>query len=339
MLASKGKRDRRDVQRILANKEFYVEQIHQMLVNEQFEPTLYIEDTIFDGSQNKTRNIQKPKFYPDQIVHWCIYLAFRDHLYKSMYAFSCGSIPGRGVHYGKRYIQKWVVNDRKNTKYYLKMDVRKFYPSIQPWRLMQKLERKIKDRRFLGLLWKILSMCAGLPIGILLSQILANFFMNDMDFYIKQELGAVHYMRYADDMVVFGRSKKKLHQMRQKIESYLARNGLTMKGNWCVNRFDKEPLDFMGFRFYRDHTTIRRSIMLRISRKVRKVARKGDRATFRDACSVLSRMGWIKCTNSYGFFIKWVKPYISIGRMKNIVRRAQREALQKRKYRLAPGMG
>ena len=337
--ASRGKKKRRDVQKILPNEDFYVDRIHRMLVSESYIPTPYIKETICDGSQNKVRNILKPRFYPDQIVHWCLYLAFREPFYRGMYVFSCGSIPDRGVHYGKKYVQKWVRDDRKNTKYYLKMDIKKFYPSVKPWRLMQKLERKIKDQKFLRLMRKILFMSDGLPIGILLSQILANFFMNEVDYYIKQELGAKYYIRYADDMVIFDCNKKRLHHMRRKIQERLAVEGLTLKENWCVSRFDKEPLDFMGFRFYRDHITLRRAIMLRISRKVRKVSRKGNRATAHDAFSIISRWGWIKHTDSYGFFVKWIKPYISIVRMKNIARRAQSEEVQKRKYGYAAGVG
>lgn len=337
--ASRGKRRRREVQKVLANMDEYAGKIRRMLVNETFKPSPYSRETIRDGSRNKERDILKPRFYPDQIIHWCIYLAIREPFYRGMYVFSCGSIPERGVHYGKRYVKKWITQDKKNTKYYLKMDIRKFYPSVKPWRLLEKLKRKIKDQKLLRLLALILSMSDGLPIGILLSMILANFFMNEVDFYIKQELGAIHYIRYADDMVIFDCNKKRLHRMRRKVEERLAMEGLVLKGNWCVSRFDKEPLDFMGFRFYRDHITLRKSIMLRISRKVRKVWKKGNAVTFKDACSVLSRLGWVKHTNSYGFFIKWIRPYISIVRMKNIVRRMQLETLCKRKYRQAVGMG
>lgn len=139
-----------------------------------------------------------------------------------MYEFSCGSVPCRGVHYGKRFIKQWVMQDRKNTKYYLKMDVRKFYPSVKPDRVMEKLRRVFKDYRLLNLIGLILSKADGLPIGMLLSQVFANFFMTDVDHYIKQELKAVHYVRYMDDMVVFGRNKKELHKMRVAIAAKLA---------------------------------------------------------------------------------------------------------------------
>lgn len=339
MRASKGKRRRRDVQKVLANKDKYAKYLHEILSEERFIPTDYDRETVEDGSQHKRREIFKPRFFPDQVVHWCIYLAIKEWIYKGMYVFSCGSVPGRGVHYGKKYIKKWITEDRKNTKYYLKMDVRKFYPSIKAERLMPKIERKIKDQKLLSLINSILQKADGLPIGMLLSQVFANFFMNDVDGYIKQTLGAIHYLRYMDDMVIFGRNKKELHRMRAAISAKLEESGLHMKDNWQVCKLDAEPLDFMGFRFYRDRITLRRSIMLRITRKIRKVDKKGSGANHGDASAVISYMGWIKHTNSHNLFEARIRPYLHIGRMKSIVRRAQREKLQERKHSKAGGMG
>ena len=339
-LASKGKRRRRDVRHVLQNKESFARRLQAMLKEERFVPSDYQTERVIEGSCNKQRDIFKPRFYPDQVVHWCIYLAIRDWIYSGFYEFSCGSIPGRGVHYGKKYVERWIRENHKNTKYYLKMDVTKFYPSIKSDRLMHKLRRRIKDERLLRLIDAILRKSDGLPIGMLLSQVFANFFITDIDHAIKQEFGAIHYLRYMDDMVVFGRSKKQLHQIRRQIESRLADNGLRLKGNWQVNRFDAEPLDFMGFRFYRDHTTLRRSIMLRITRRVKKVYRKGRAATPQDASAVISYLGWIKHSDSYGLFKARIKPYLRLGTMKNIIRRNQENGqIQEQQHRQTARMG
>jgi len=332
-LASKGKRRRRDVRHVLQNKEKFARRLQKILIEERFEPSEYKTEIVFDGSHHKQRAIFKPKFFPDQVVHWCIYLAIREWIYAGMYEFSCGSIPGRGVHYGKKYVERWIREDHKNTRYYLKMDVTKFYPSIKPALLMAKIEKRFKDPRLLRLIGTILYKCDGLPIGMLLSQVFANFFASDIDHYIKQQLKATHYIRYMDDMVIFGRSKRDLHKLRVRISDKLEENGLRMKANWQVCRLDLEPLDFMGFRFYRDHTTLRRSIMLRITRRVRKVHRKGRRISYKDACAIISYLGWIKHSDSYRLFNKWIKPYLHLGRMKNIVRSEQREKLRIQQHR------
>lgn len=332
MSASKGKRGRPDVQKVIANIDEYVDALHETLSSETFAPSKYDRATIRDGVHGKEREIFKPRFWPDQVVHWCIYIAIRSTLYKGMYGISCGSIPGRGIHYGKRFVERWVRRDRKGTKYYLKTDVRHYYPSINTDALMVKLRRKFKDEQLLRLIQNILDMGDGLPIGVLLSQVFANFYLSDVDFFIKQELGVAHYIRYMDDMVIFGGNKKELHRIRRKVDEAFKKNGLTMKSNWQVCRFDAEPLDFMGFKFYRDHTTIRKSIMFRITRRVRKVDAKGWSATNRDACAVISYMGWIKHSDSHGLYEKWIKPFLHVNRLKAIIRRHQREELQQREH-------
>lgn len=326
MKASRGKRKRKDVKKVLNDIPKYVNEIQNMLVNETYIPAKYRIDTICEGVNKKERKIFKPNFYPDQIIHWAIYLQVSPILYKGVYKYTIGSIPNRGVHYGKKYVNKWIRKDYKNTKYYLKIDVKKFYPSVKISILEEKLNRKIKDKKTLKLINLILSLCDELPIGMLLSQLFAIFYLQDLDYYIKQDLKLMYYIRYMDDMVVFGRNKKELHKIRVKIAEFLANEKLKLKENWKVCRFDTEGLDFMGFRFFRDKTILRKSIMFRITRKVKKVFKK-QTTTAKDASSIISYLGWIKHTNNYGLFIKWIKPYLKIQRLKNIIKINQKERI------------
>lgn len=132
---------------------------------------------------------------------------------------------------------------------------------------------------------------------------------------------AVHYMRYIDDMVIFGSNKKVLHQTRQAISDYLENElGLSLKDNWQIFRFsygnDKgRDLDFMGFRFFRNRTILRKTIMYKATRKARKLSRK-ERPTIHDARQMLSYLGWIDCTDTYKMYRKWIKPYISFKQLK-----------------------
>ena len=89
-------------------------------------------------------------------------------------------------------------------------------------------------------------------------------------------------MRYMDDMVIFGSNKKVLHRTRQAISDYLENElGLSLKDNWQVFRFSYEndkgrDLDFMGFRFFRNRTILRKTIMYKATRKARKLSRKRE---------------------------------------------------------------
>lgn len=169
----------------------------------------------------------------------------------------------------------------------------------------------------------------GLPLGFYTSQWLSNFMLQPLDHFIKEQLKAVHYIRYMDDMVVFGKNKKELHRMQQEIERFLREKfNLQMKGNWQVFRFDYtekktgkrkgRPLDFMGFQFYHDKTILRESIMLSCTRKVNRVAKK-EKITWYDATAILSYMGYLSNTDTYDMYLQRVKPYVNVKKLKKIV--------------------
>lgn len=333
--AANRKRNRHDVRKVLSDEERYVDLLHEMLIKETYVFSNYTTGTVREGAAQKERKIFKPRFYPDQILHWAMMLQLSPVLKNGMYEITCGSIPGRGVHYGKRFVRKWIKTDRKNTKYYLKMDVSKFYPSVDLELLMQKIKRKIKDEKVLRMVDRILAKGSGLPIGILVSQWLANFYLQDLDHYIKQELKGTYYVRYMDDMVVFGRSKHQLHHTRKAITDYLNTEKLILKKNWQVCRLDKEALDFMGFRFFRCKTILRKSIMLRITRKARAIKKK-PKVSSRDAAGIISYLGWVKHSDSHILFEKRIRPYINIRMLKGIIRKESRCRNEKANQQFSP---
>lgn len=174
--ASKGKKQRKSVIKILENMNFYVDEIYSMLMNKTYKPSPYVKMLIHDGVRKKERIIYKPQFYPDQIVHWCLMQQIQTIIEKGLYDYTCASIPERGIHYGAKYIKKILVRDRKNTKYALKLDVKKFYPSIDKETMKRKFMKVIKDRDTLDLIDKIIdSSEAGLPIRQLYKSMVCKF--------------------------------------------------------------------------------------------------------------------------------------------------------------------
>lgn len=328
IMASKKKRRRKSVRRILKNMDYYVEELYSMMVNETFSPAPYHRFTIKDGATQKVREICCPKFYPDQIVHWIVILATQPALTRGMYEFNCGSVPGRGPHYGKKYVERWFKRDRKNTKYCLKLDIRKFYPSLKAPVVMRELRRSIKCARTLRLLEVILNSEDGLPIGNYTSQWFANFALQRLDHFIKEELQIVHYVRYMDDMCLFGPNKKKLHRAREAIQNFLDGMGLTLKGNWQVFPIKSRKLDFLGFQFSRLKTTLRRNLSLRLRRRVKRVCgkfKRTGRVQFKDATAIMSYLGWLKHADCQGFYEKHIRPYLTyIKKYKEAIRHESR---------------
>lgn len=298
---------------------------------------------ILDGISHKQRTIYVPTL-EELIVQHCVVNALKPMFYKGMYEHSYASLPGRGSHKAKRVIEKWIRTDAKNVKYVLKMDIRHFFDSVPHNVLKAKLSKHIHDELMLDLLFKIIDATdEGIPLGFHTSQWLANWFLQGLDHYIKEQLQAAHYVRYMDDMVIFGSNKKALHKMRQAISEYLGKElGLALKGNWQVFRFSYvkngeylgRDLDFMGFRFYRDHTVLRRSIMYKASRKAKKLASKA-RPTVYDARQMLSYLGWIKSTDTYATYSKWIKPYVNFRKLKRKVSKSDKNNPLQIYYRLA----
>jgi RNA-directed DNA polymerase len=317
--SSLGKRDQHFVKKILSDIDNYALKVQKMLAGKSYVPSPYTTKTIQDGARKKERTISIPRYYPDQIIHWALMLQLEPIIMRGMYEYNCGSVPGRGTRLGQRMIRRWLDKEYKNTKYCFKMDISKFYPSVDIDILKSKFRCKIKDRDCLWLIDSILdSYSNGLPIGNYTSQWFANFYLQDLDHFIKEQVNARFYIRYIDDLVILGANKKELHKARKMIFDSLGKIHLTPKGDWQVFLVSKRSIDFLGFRFYRDRTTLRKRNALRIRRRVKKISRKG-RLTCKDAQAVVSYWGWIKHSNSYKFYDHVVRPIVTLKQAKGVV--------------------
>jgi hypothetical protein len=327
--ASKRKRNRKDVKEVLEHIDYHVAEVQKILLSGNYKARVDEVCIVNEGTHHKVRRIRKPHFKYDQIIHHCIIQVLQPLLTAPMYEYSCGSIPTRGAHYGKKSIEKWLSNDIKNTKYVFKMDIKHFYESIDQNVLKAMLRQKIKDKQAIALIEAVIDGCEkGLPLGNYTSQWFANFMLTPLDHYIKEQLHAKYYIRYMDDIVIFGGNKKELHKMHLAIEKYLKDNlHLRIKENWQVFRFEYKgkgrPLDFMGWQFYREKTILRKSIFIRIMRKAKKV---GKHTTIKGAQGMVSYMGYIKHTDSYGVYRDYIRPYVNIGKLKKFTsKRAKAE--------------
>lgn len=330
---SKGKKGRWDVEMVLADVDGYVEKAYKMLTDRAFVPTPPKSKNIFDKSSMKPRTIQIVPFYPDGLMHQLCVMAMHDVLMRGMYRWSCASIPGRGNKCAADYIRRALHNDPKGTKYCCKMDVYHFYPSINPRRLIWALARKIKDKLFLKTVYDIITSNpdGGLAIGFYINQWLANFYLEPLDNFILTLDGVNYYARNMDDMTLLGPNKKKLHRARKEIEKFLSQKlGLHLKGNWQVFPVDARGIDFVGFRFYHTHTTLRRRNFLRYARQCRRVQRMirlGRPIPFTMAAGLLSRVGQLKHCDGLDIRIRYFDP-IGAKVLKEVVREHSRKRLE-----------
>lgn len=327
--SSRGKRKRKEVKRIFENQEECIPKIRHYAEN--FKNSKHTPKEIYDGISRKKRIIIVPD-YREQIVHHMAVNVLKPIFLHGMYERAYGSIPGRGAHHGKKVIEKWIKSDTKNVKYCLKMDIAKYFNNISHDVLKIKLNKIIRDKRFLGLLFEIIDATeTGLPLGFYTSQWFASWYLQDLDHTIKETMYAPHYIRYMDDMIIFGSNKKKLHDTKESIEAELKKLGLRFNNKWQIFRFvhtknGKEmgrDLDFMGFRFFRNRTILRKGIMFKMLRKARKIGNK-DSPTAHDYRQMLSYLGYIKACDVYGVYKEYVKPFVNFQKAKRKISKMER---------------
>jgi len=337
--SAKSKKDREDVQKVVENKVKYIKKVRSALCKNMFTPPHRQTIKIQDGSSHKERFIIVPRYIYEQIVHHAVVQVLQPLIMRGMYIYSCGSVPNRGIHFGKRYIEKYIREhkDKADIKYCLKLDIKHFYQNIDTDLLMSKFERIIKDKNMLSIIETILKsniaeyegelMNMGLPIGYYTSQWFANFFLQDFDHFVKEKLHVKCYVRYVDDIVIFGSNKKELHNVLYAIKEFLQKEHLEVKENWqifkfhYVNKKGKEigrALDFMGFKFYRDRTVIRKSIMLKATRKAKKIAKK-KKVTWYDAAQLISYLGWFSHSDCHNVYQKYIRSLVNIKTCKKII--------------------
>jgi len=256
--ARRGKAHYREVKMVNADSEYFLSKIQTMLKDKTFRNSKY--KTYMKTDSGKEREIFKLPYFPDRIIHHCIVQVLEDIWTKTLIADTYSSLKNRGIHKGVARI-KLSLKDIENTKYCLKMDVRKFYPSIDHDILKSILAKKIKCPNTMWILNEIIDSTDGVPIGNYLSQFFGNLYLSGFDHWMKEEMQCKHYFRYCDDVVVLHASKEHLAELRIGVDKYLQNNlKLQLKNNWQIFPVESRGIDFLGYKFYHNHTLLRKSI-------------------------------------------------------------------------------
>lgn len=296
--AKKGKSKYRTILTFEKKLTDNINSIHNILKNKIYKVSSYSVDTRIESG--KLREIYKLPYAPDRIIHHCLLQIIEPILAKTYVKDTYQSIKGRGVHKAKARIEGFL-KDKENTKYCLKIDIKKFYPNVDNKILKQLIRRKIKCKDTLWLIDEIVDSTKGLPIGNYTSQTFGNFYLSYFDHFVKETLKIKSYIRYADDMVFFSNSKEELHKIKIKLEEYLNNElNLELKSNWQIFPTYIRGLDFLGFRFFNRFILIRKSIKKSYLKTIKAVP------SLKSLQSFSSYYGWLKHTNSYNLIRKTI---------------------------------
>ena len=312
--ARKDKLFYQEVKMVDADLDRYIMEIHEMLVNHTYKitPDRYTVTTIND--KGKERELAKLPYFPDRIIQWAVMLQIEPIFMEVFCSHTCASIKNRGITHAKKLLNKYL-KDWNGTQYCLKMDVKKFYPSIDHEILKMMLRRKFKDSELLDLLDMIIDSSPhekGVPIGSYLSQFLANYYLAYFDHWMKEELGIKYVVRYMDDVIVLSGSKEELHCIRMKIDEYLTQNlNLHLKDNWQVFPVESRGIDFVGFRTFHRYCLLRKKTCGRFKKKMNKLKKKQDKGqlfNYSEWCSGNSYKGWLKMCSGKRLYKKYIEP-------------------------------
>ncbi len=307
--ARKGKSHYHDVQAIEADPGPYLAAVRQLLVEKAYTTSPYRTFTRVD--KGKTREIFALPYYPDRIIQWAIVQVLEPIWMETLIPTTYSSLPRRGIHQALVDVHR-AMQDGHATRYCLKLDVRKFYPSIDHDILKAILRQKVKDPDVLALLDGIIDSAEGVPIGNYLSQYFGNLYLSGLDHWIKEVLCVRHYFRYCDDLVLLHSDKAFLHDALERIRTFLAdRLRLTVKPNYQVFPTRTRGLDFVGYRFFGNYILLRKSSATALKRKLAAVA-VHEALTPRDRSVVASYAGLAGWCDSHRLAEQYIAPCLKM---------------------------
>lgn len=294
-----GKKRNRTTRYFKRNKYQILDSIADEIEIDNYSPSGFHEFSIIE--HEKERTIQSLPFR-DRIALHAIMNVLGDIFNNMLIRDTYSSLPNRGIHDGLNRVKKALLN-REGTKYCLKIDLRKFYHSVDQVILIDMLKRKIKDARMINTLERIIRKYdKGLPIGFHSSQLLGNFYLFPLDYYVKMTLNVRYYFRYCDDIVILTDSKEELRSIFEKMKILIEEKlHLSIKNNYQIFPVESRGIDFLGYVIRHDYVHIRKHIKQRAARRLKVVRSKRRRTAI-----IGSFYGWAKHCNSNHLLYKLI---------------------------------
>ncbi len=264
--AARGKRDKTDVAAFASDFEANIQNLYNQLDNLCLDVGHYHFFKVWDPKQ---RMICAASF-PERVLHHAIMNICEPTLdrYAIFDSYACRNGKGlhRAVYRARQYAGKYP--------WFLKLDIRKYFDSIDHGILMNMLEKRFKDKPVLEIFRQIVDTYetgpgCGLPIGNLVSQHMANFYLGIFDHWVKETLRIKGYVRYMDDFILFGPDQGTLKSSLRAVQCFLGKTlKLELKDDIQLNR-SRLGIPFLGYRVFPGYTRLAVRSKKRFLRKFR----------------------------------------------------------------------
>ena len=316
--------------------------LQEQLVNRSYRPGRSI---LFAAKKPKLREIFAADF-KDRVVHHILVRELEKIWEPRFISDSYACRKGKGIHSAAMRTQKFIRQVSSNgtrRAYYIKLDIRSFFNTLNKDILFEIISKKLKDSQLLWLIKSILyhdctknylprdregllkkvplhkslfsqDPNTGLPIGNLTSQFFANVYLDRLDQYIKRELKCRQYLRYADDFVLLSTSQEQLKEWMAKIEEFINRSlSLELNSRKIGPASISNGIDFLGYVIHHNHILVRRRVINNLKERLSWFGGKltsfygSDYIRFRYDYDLLDQL--FCCLNSYLGHFRWANSY------------------------------
>ena len=307
--ARKGKGSRKEIILFNLKQEEYIKYLLERLENKTYKHGGY---TVFYVTEPKLRKIEKSK-YMDRIVHrWLVDNILKPYFIPRFIQTTYACIEGRGMHKACLDLQNMMKHCTRiwNNYYILKMDIAKYFDNIDKKILLNILEKRIKYKDVMWLINEILyanKREKGLEIGNYTSQMFANIYLNEYDWYVKRELNIKCFSRYMDDSILLVKTKKEAIQALENIKRFLKEN-LHLELNSKTQIFkSSQGVNYCGYKINEYRLKIRDKGKKKLKKKIKylRYEIKNGRMTSKDAKRYLAgHLGYLKIANTRNLKLK-----------------------------------
>jgi len=303
--ARKGKTHYQEVKHVDKNENSLLKELQSSLINQTFTTAPYKTKKIYEP---KERTIYVLPYYPDRVVQHAV-MNITQPIWDKLFIYDLYSaIPGKGIHKAVDRVQAFL-SDHKNTTYCLQFDIKSYYPSMRHDILLSLIKRKIKCKETLWLLEDVINSIPGeknVPIGNYLSQYFGNIYLSCFDHWIKENKKIKYYLRYNDDGIILHNSKTFLWSLYDEIKKHFNdRLQLKLNPKTSIYPVDKQGIDFLGYRTFRNHRLLRRRSANKFKKKIIIIKQNHDKMTPQHiVSSIMSYVGWLEHGNCFNLMKK-----------------------------------